>query len=613
VTKVPDDVRLDLRERARYFAELTDVGVPRSALAAPTMATVAPTGEASRLASPSAPRAQRAPAAPVFTTEGVELRDLEAVRAWIGDCQRCKLAGGRKTIVFGQGSPQAALMFVGEAPGADEDEQGLAFVGRAGQLLTDIIEKGLKIPRKDVFIANVLKCLKYNTLVQLENGSWERIGRLVAQRYAGNVMSVDSEGRLVPKRVTGWYRSPLAGREVYRLSYVSSAIRGGNRAVTRLTADHEVLTRRGWMHAACLEPRDAIAVGQGLSRVALDVVTGSLLGDGTISRKSAYLAMNHCLKQEEYVRLKARALSELKPVVWHGSSRARKGDAPRATVGCRTLATRALRVLRRRFYSETGKVIPRDFKLNARTLAVWFLDDGYTKVKSDHCAMSEIAAHSFVPEDIERLSYHLYRDLGLDAYRRPASPGRLHFDAEATRRLSEIVAPFCPPSLRYKLHPDVRDVIPFDERLFDPEQPETLFDDVVTEREVVQEKNPHFFCIDVEDTHAFVTSGGVVHNCRPPQNRNPEPDEILSCQPFLEKQIALIRPKVLVGLGKFSAQWLFKSMEPISRLRGRIGDYDGIKVVPTFHPAYLLRNPGAKKDVWEDMKVVRRLLAKDEP
>ena len=252
MTKVPDDVRLDLRERARYFAELSDVGVPRSALVAPVSAVSAPP-----LASAAA-KPVRAPAAPVFTHEGVELRDLEGVRGWIGDCQRCKLAGGRKTIVFGQGSPQAQLMFVGEAPGADEDEQGLAFVGRAGQLLTDIIEKGLKIPRKDVFIANVLKC-------------------------------------------------------------------------------------------------------------------------------------------------------------------------------------------------------------------------------------------------------------------------------------------------------------------------------------------------------------------RPPQNRNPEPDEILSCQPFLEKQIALIRPKVLVGLGKFSAQWLFKSMEPISRLRGRIGDYDGIKVVPTFHPAYLLRNPGAKKDVWEDMKVVRRLLAEDEP
>ena len=246
MTKVPDDVLLDLRERARYFSELTDVGVPRAALARPAAAAAVP-----------APPSPRPPAAPVLSPEGGELRDLPAVREWVGDCRRCKLAGGRKTIVFGQGNAQAQLMFVGEAPGADEDEQGLAFVGRAGQLLTDIIEKGLKIPRADVFIANVLKC-------------------------------------------------------------------------------------------------------------------------------------------------------------------------------------------------------------------------------------------------------------------------------------------------------------------------------------------------------------------RPPQNRNPEPDEILACQPFLEKQIALIRPKVLVGLGKFSAQWLFKSMEPISRLRGRIGDYDGIKVVPTFHPAYLLRNPGAKKDVWEDMKVVRRLLAEDE-
>jgi uracil-DNA glycosylase len=99
-----------------------------------------------------------------------------------------------------------------------------------------------------------------------------------------------------------------------------------------------------------------------------------------------------------------------------------------------------------------------------------------------------------------------------------------------------------------------------------------------------------------------------VLKCRPPQNRNPEADEILSCQPFLERQIAAIRPRVLVGLGKFAGQWLLKTAEPISRIRGRIGDYDGIKVIPTYHPAYLLRNPGAKKEVWEDMKVVRDIL-----
>jgi uracil-DNA glycosylase len=99
-----------------------------------------------------------------------------------------------------------------------------------------------------------------------------------------------------------------------------------------------------------------------------------------------------------------------------------------------------------------------------------------------------------------------------------------------------------------------------------------------------------------------------VLKCRPPGNRNPETDEILQCQPFLERQIASIRPEVIVGLGKFAGQWLLKTMQPITRLRGTLGTYQGIKVMPTYHPAYLLRNPEAKKDVWEDMKVVRDLL-----
>jgi uracil-DNA glycosylase family 4 len=256
-----DQVLDDLRERARFYASLTGIGVPRAAVrpaedARPTLfGTEAHAGE--RGAGASRPRPEAPVELPVefaAPADAAPAERLAAVRSWVGDCRRCALAGGRKTIVFGQGHPEAALMFVGEAPGADEDEQGLAFVGRAGQLLTDIIEKGLRFKRSDVFIANVIKC-------------------------------------------------------------------------------------------------------------------------------------------------------------------------------------------------------------------------------------------------------------------------------------------------------------------------------------------------------------------RPPKNRNPEPDEILACQPFLEAQIDAIRPKVLVGLGKFGAQWLLRTAEPISRLRGRCGQYKGIHVMPTYHPAYLLRNPSAKKDVWEDMKVVLRLLA----
>jgi len=83
---------------------------------------------------------------------------LGAVREDLGDCRRCRLATTRKKIVFGQDNPAAELMFVGEAPRADKDEQELAFVGRARQLLTDIIEKVLRMQRSDVFIANVIKC-----------------------------------------------------------------------------------------------------------------------------------------------------------------------------------------------------------------------------------------------------------------------------------------------------------------------------------------------------------------------------------------------------------------------------------------------------------------------
>ena len=99
-----------------------------------------------------------------------------------------------------------------------------------------------------------------------------------------------------------------------------------------------------------------------------------------------------------------------------------------------------------------------------------------------------------------------------------------------------------------------------------------------------------------------------VIKCRPPSNRNPEPDEVEQCEPFLFRQIDVIKPKVIVALGKFGAQTLLRTLDPISRLRGRVYDYRGAKLIPTFHPAYLLRNPASKREVWEDMKLVRELL-----
>ncbi len=99
-----------------------------------------------------------------------------------------------------------------------------------------------------------------------------------------------------------------------------------------------------------------------------------------------------------------------------------------------------------------------------------------------------------------------------------------------------------------------------------------------------------------------------VLKCRPPGNRDPRPEEIEACEPYLKRQLAAIRPEIIVALGQFAAQTLLRDQSPISRLRGEWREYQGMPLLPTFHPAYLLRNPASKKEVWEDMKLVMNRL-----
>ena len=104
-----------------------------------------------------------------------------------------------------------------------------------------------------------------------------------------------------------------------------------------------------------------------------------------------------------------------------------------------------------------------------------------------------------------------------------------------------------------------------------------------------------------------------VIKCRPPENRNPDPDEVETCEPFLFQQVAAIQPKVIVALGSFAAKTLLKTTAPISRLRGRVYEYGGAKLVPTFHPSYLLRSPGQKREAWDDLKLALGALGREVP
>jgi DNA polymerase len=101
-----------------------------------------------------------------------------------------------------------------------------------------------------------------------------------------------------------------------------------------------------------------------------------------------------------------------------------------------------------------------------------------------------------------------------------------------------------------------------------------------------------------------------VVKCRPPGNRNPEPEEIAACEPFLKAQLASLRPKVIVALGKFAAQTLLRDQTAITRMRGQWREYEGIPLMPTFHPAYLLRVPSEKKLAWADLQEVMKKLGK---
>jgi len=99
--------------------------------------------------------------------------------------------------------------------------------------------------------------------------------------------------------------------------------------------------------------------------------------------------------------------------------------------------------------------------------------------------------------------------------------------------------------------------------------------------------------------------------CRPPDNRTPQDDEIATCSPFLVAQLEAIRPRVIVALGAVAAQSLLDTRESITRLRGRPGSFRGIPVMPTYHPAYLLRSPQKKREAWEDLQQVMGMLARD--
>jgi len=168
-----DEAAAAIASARALLAELGEEGVEHAPSprrhAAPPAATVAPSPPAAAPDRPGPALADAAATPPETTPDWSPTPTLADVRARLGDCRRCGLAAGRTQIVFGDGNPDADLMFIGEGPGREEDLRGLPFVGRAGELLTQMIENGLGIPRREVYICNIVKCRPPNNRTPLGN------------------------------------------------------------------------------------------------------------------------------------------------------------------------------------------------------------------------------------------------------------------------------------------------------------------------------------------------------------------------------------------------------------------------------------------------------------
>jgi hypothetical protein len=172
--------------------------------------------------------------------------------------------------------------------------------------------------------------------------------------------------------------------------------------------------------------------------------------------------------------------------------------------------------------------------------------------------------------------------------------------------------------MRYKLDPDVATRIPFDPKSLDSGPTTVLYDGVEIE-DITDHKRADvtFFCLDVEETHNFVTAGGVVHNCRPPGNRDPLPIEIENCQEYLLRQVELIQPTVICTLGNFSTKLLRGDPTGITRLHGQpeilVLGARAVRLYPIYHPAAALYTPRMLETLREDFAKLPELLAMGAP
>lgn len=360
------------------------------------------------------------------------------------------------------------------------------------------------------------QCLGRDTRVLLSNGTRRRIVDIVRNKEAVEVMAVDKTGNLVPAKVTGWHETPLGDRYWMRLVLDNPARAYGRKQGLWLTNDHQVMTLNGWKTADSLVKQDRVVTQyDDLTDKQAEMLCGTLLGDGWLTYSSGSIDTTygigfvHCIEQREWLDLKRRGLRgwNLAPVYRN-----------RNTYVSETAKTPALIEWRDAWYPNGKKVIARGFvedHFSDLMMATWFLDDGHISFPNRLNPAAVITANGLNRDDIEWAS-QLLKDNGIYntiVVKRP-NQWDLHIGARHGNalRFFERIAPYVPPSMRYKL--PIRDDMPsFNPKLWDLGHAPRYADGISIIEKGDYAKQTATFCLDVEEHQNFIAAGAVVHNC----------------------------------------------------------------------------------------------------
>ena len=536
----------------------------------------------------------------ITTTNKKVEKKLGKIKNEVLNCKKCSLYRTRTCPVIGKGSHQAKIIFIGEAPGASEDKTGRPFCGTAGQSLDELLNS-IKLKREDIYMCNILKCLDGPSGVKTEEG-WRRINWIYRHKYKGKVYCVNSKNQLILSNIVSSNRSLVENRKVYKLSLNHWRKSSNGLVGAVMTGDHYVLTNHGWRQIRDLKKKDKVHTGCFLhSQETYEALIGTMFGDATINRKSNTLAIVHSWRQKDYLIHLAALFNredKIKKVL----------NKKYISFAFTVPANPCFRYLRDIFYRKgKKKIIPETLKnYSLISLAYHFMDDGYLRIRPPRNPSAEIATLGFEIEGLKLLSRKI-KSLGINNYIRRY---RICFNTKETEKLSILIAPYIPKCMNYKLIPKHWQI----KKHKLGGRPIPFYDTFQLIRRKPDYK--YVYDIEVEKYHNFLTRSGIVHNCRPPGNRGPQPEEIEACSPYLLRQIGIIKPKIICTLGNYATAFLMEryglkdKIQGISKIHGKIFEikisWGLVRIISLYHPAVVIYNRDMKVVLKKDFRLLEK-------